>query len=584
VNLLRTSVCGAFLCVAIAASAQETKVSRPGEYSGYSRAEFAETVRVSQFITARDGTRLAADIYLPAANGKPVARRFPVIWQHTLSRTGGRPQAAANGFSLAAIPSLTKFGYVVAIVDRRGMGSSFGARRGYIDRTESRDAYDVTEWLAAQSWSDGNVGAFGCSNTGAAAMHVPVLMPPHLKAVFAGCYAWDTYDGFLRGGIFANWGTGPERTIDEDLRQNAPVDDDKDGVLLRAAVDEHRGNTPIYSMWKSIPYRDGWSDLTGSQFWLETNVATYRGQLAQSKVAIYTQGGWNDDFRAQGLIAYSNLKNPKKILIGPWEHCRTDNFDLPAEYLRFFDRWLKNIDNGIMNEPPIRYYTVNAPQGKEWRFANAWPLPEAKPVVYYLQPARERDENKISTSRGANAKASQTIDYSTSCGANWPLLTQTCVQDSKGMVFNGEPLVRDTEVTGHPMVSLWISSTASDGNFFAYLEDVAPDGAVRIVTDGRLKASLRKTTAAPYDVFSLPWHRSLEGDVELLTPNEPTELRFDMLPISYIFKTGHRLRVNVTGADARERDRVVPATVPTITIYGGGKFASSLTLPIIGGN
>jgi predicted acyl esterase len=82
-------------------------------------------------------------------------------------------------------------------------------------------------------------------------------------------------------------------------------------------------------------------------------------------------------------------------------------------------------------------------------------------------------------------------------------------------------------------------------------------------------------------VFGLPWHRSLESDVELLTPNQPTELRFDMLPISYIFKAGHRLRVNVTGADHRERDRAVPITIPTMTIYGGGKYASMISLPVI---
>jgi putative CocE/NonD family hydrolase len=383
----------------------------------------------------------------------------------------------------------------------------------------------------------------------------------------------------LRGGIFANWGTGPERTIEEDLQQNAPVDDDKDGSLLRAAADEHRRNTNIYAMWKSIPYRDGWSDLTGSQFWLETNVASYRGQFAQSKVAVYTQGGWNDDFRAQGLIAYQNLKNPKKILIGPWEHCRTDNFDLMAEYLRFFDHWLKNIDNGIMNEPPIRYYTVNAPKGQEWKFANQWPLPQAKSTAFYLQPGK--DKQGLSTTAGKPAQLSQPVNYEMSCGQRWPLLTQTCAQDEKGNVFTSETLSVDTEVTGHPLMTLWISSTASDGNFFAYLEDVAPDGKVAIVTDGRLRASLRKTTAAPYDVFGLPWHRSLESDVELLTPNQPTELRFDMLPISYIFKAGHRLRVNVTGADHRERDRAVPITIPTMTIYGGGKYASMISLPVI---
>lgn len=165
-----------------AGSFAQQRISSPGHYAGYSRTLYSEWVRTSQYVTVRDGTRLAADIYRPAVNGKAVAQVYPVVWQHTFARTRSRTDTVVPGSVFAMVKELTKYGYVVVEVDRRGMGASFGARRGYLDRTEARDAFDVTEWLAAQSWSDGNVGVYGCSNTGAAAMQVPTLMPPHLKA------------------------------------------------------------------------------------------------------------------------------------------------------------------------------------------------------------------------------------------------------------------------------------------------------------------------------------------------------------------------------------------------------------------
>ena len=106
--------------------------------------------------------------------------------------------------------TLANYGYVVVQVARRGNGPSFGQRRAYNDRTEAYDAYEVIDWLAAQPWSTGDVGIYGCSNTGDAAMHAITADNPHLKAAWAGCFSWEKYDGFLRGGILANWGTGPD--------------------------------------------------------------------------------------------------------------------------------------------------------------------------------------------------------------------------------------------------------------------------------------------------------------------------------------------------------------------------------------
>ncbi len=216
---LRTPLWAMIAMLLFAYAKAQDRVSKPGVYSGYSRMLYREIVHNSQYLTMRDGVKLAATIYRPAVSGKAVETPYPVLWEGTTSR--GRRNSDGTVRLLSSAPRATeqarlslidivKFGYVLVQVERRGQGASMGFMRGYHDRTESLDAYDITEWLAQQSWSNGKIGVFGCSNTGEAALHAPTAMPPHLKAVFAGCYSWNKFDGFLRGGILANWGTGPQ--------------------------------------------------------------------------------------------------------------------------------------------------------------------------------------------------------------------------------------------------------------------------------------------------------------------------------------------------------------------------------------
>ncbi len=210
---LRTPLWAMIAMLLFAYAKAQDRVSKPGVYSGYSRMLYREIVHNSQYLTMRDGVKLAATIYRPAVSGKAVETPYPVLWEGTTSR--GRRNSDGTVRLLSSAPRATeqarlslidivKFGYVLVQVERRGQGASMGFMRGYHDRTESLDAYDITEWLAQQSWSNGKIGVFGCSNTGEAALHAPTAMPPHLKAVFAGCYSWNKFDGFLRGGKLGN--------------------------------------------------------------------------------------------------------------------------------------------------------------------------------------------------------------------------------------------------------------------------------------------------------------------------------------------------------------------------------------------
>ena len=148
-----------------------------------------------------------------------------------------------------------------------------------------------------------------------------------------------------------------------------------------------------------------------------------------------------------------------------------------------------------------------------------------------------------------------------------------------GLVYETAPLGADVQITGHPVVNLWVSSTATDGDFIATIYDVAPDGrATTYNIQGQLRASLRTLKDPPYNNLGLPWHSSTEADVSPLVPGQPGELEFPILPTSIIVKAGHRIRLAITFS-GRGTPRIDP---PEVTIYRDPAHQSFLTLPIIG--
>jgi putative CocE/NonD family hydrolase len=526
--------------------------------------------------------KLAVRIDRPAdADGKPVAGKFPVIFQHGLSTDR---ESAWNGTApgLPQLPEvLTRDGYVVIQVVRRGNGQSFGEMRGYHDRNEAQDAYDMVKWMAEQPWSDGKVGVYGCSNTGDAAVQVMTMRPPALKAVFAGCFSWHKYDAFRRGGIFAQWGTGPNRTVEQDMA-NTPVSGDEDKVLLRQAAEEHQRAPKLIDLWKGLPYRNSYSPLVASRFWQEGSSANYLDQIVRSGAALYILGGWYDELRDQGLIARANVPGAR-IVIGPWRHCKNDDLPLLDEAHRFFDRYLKGIDTGLASQDPIHYYTINAPAGQEWRSASTWPLPGTEMRPLYL--VSNGGLAAVAPGRSAAPRAFD-VNYAIECPGKktGPFeggpFAQPCYIKGEGLSYADRPLKQDTEVTGSPVVDVWIASDTQDAHVFAYLEDVAPDGSVRVVTEGRLKASLRATATPNWKIpGDYPWHRAFAEDVQPLTPGEPVKLSFDMMPSSWLFRAGHRIQITIRGADERERLRD-EGLAHRITVLADAAHPSVMRVPV----
>ena len=182
----------------------------------------------------------------------------------------------------------------------------------------------------------------------------------------------------------------------------------------------------------------------------------------------------------------------------------------------------------------------------------------------------------------SGVKAGFTTDYSVVTDkyatTAWPLS-----QHGHGVSFTSAPFTADARLTGHPVVSLWVSTSAKDGDVFAYLEEVTPDGKATVRAHGRLRASHRALGTAPYDYLGLPWHRSFRADHQPMTPGVPTELKFDLLPTSTIVRKGMSLRLVVTGADPRQRTNMLVrhTPAPQVTVHGGKGMPSYIDLPFV---
>ncbi|NQZ99450.1 MAG: CocE/NonD family hydrolase [Myxococcales bacterium] len=610
-RVLETSTVVLLVTLALPAMAEKpARVSKPGEYSGYSDPVYDDWIRESVYIEVRDATRLAADILRPAVDGVPVDKPLPVIWEanryHRANPTGGpvKTRVAAR----PEFATFTEHGYVVASVDVRGAGASFGTRIGPYSQAEAWDHYDVTEWLAAQSWSDGNVGMFGVSYMGTTAMWAAATSPPHLRCIFAAEMAFDGYPASYSGGVFnefvaqwagRNWGLDVESPA-------ARVDADTDGSMLAAAIEEHKRNRNVSEMMAGVPYRDSWDAVYGAPYHMHTSLSYYADQISNSGVPIYLWEGWKDGFPLDHLVMFINLENPRKLTMTNGYHFEKDEdakFWLD-EHLRWYDYWLKGIDNGVMDEPPIRYATVIEPGSVKYHTASQWPPVEDRPTNYYFASGTTtsvRSVNDGALSRepptAEQAADGYTVDYSVTTAppdlkkVRWnhlnyrrsgvPFSTDMRTVDEKGLTYTTLPLDSALEITGSPIVHLWFSSTENDADFYFYLQEVTEAGVSEYVTDGMLRASHRKLGTPQWDNMGLPWHRGNRADIEAIEPGVPTELVLALHPTSNIFNAGNRIRLTIVGADAGNFATPVLDPAPVVSIYRDREHASYITLPLV---
>jgi predicted acyl esterase len=477
-------------------------------------------------------------------------------------------------FTPFGLKDLTERGYVLAVADIRGKGASFGARRGFQDRTEANDGYDLVQWLAAQPWGGGKVGMLGCSYLGGTTVHVASTAPPALKAIFTGATDLDKYAFVRRGGITAQFNTRPDEPLTDDL-MSLPLDEDVDGSLLRQAVAQHAGNTPMAALWYGMPFRDSVSKLTGNRFWEEAGPYPYLDVIRKAGIATYFWGNWQDEPTEQVLQLAANLGS--KLLVGPGSHCvPPPGYDLAGEVRRYFDQHLKGQDSGLMREPRVTYWVDGAAKGQEWMRSAKLPGDGVVRTSLYLAPG-----SALAGKVARHATDRFSVDYSVGSGEYFAFWIDS--QQAHGLHYTAPVLTADTTLVGAPVVDLRLAADGDDANVFAYLEDLAPDGSATVVSFGRLKASQRKLATAPYDTLGLPWQSGLAADSSPLQAGKPVQLRFALTPTARVIKAGHQLRLVITGADPRQRNlaQIKQDPPPRLSLVLGGPAGSRVELPLL---
>ena len=559
----------------------------PGPVAAQERAA-ADYTRESLYVPVRDGTRLAVNIYRPARGSISIAERLPVIFAFTPYRARSREEdGSVSELALddrLALRSLIEAGYVVAVADIRGKGASFGHRRGFQDRTEAQDGYELVEWLARQPFSTGNVGMIGCSYLGGTTFQTATTAPPSLKAVFIGASELDKYAFVRNGGITAQFNTRPDEPASVDLA-SLPVDADPDGALLRQAVAEHAQNTPMGPLWYGMPYRDSISQHTGNAFWEEVGVYNYLDTIRDAGIATYFWGNWRDEPTGQVVLGAANLGG--KFLAGPGDHCVPPlGFDFAGEVVRYFDHHLKGVDNGIEKGPRATYWVEGLDGQGRYVRSNQLPGIEARPVPWFLAggrsgTAKSANDGLLRSSPEAAGADRFTVDYDLpppEYFAFWP-----GAMDEHGLSYTTEPLSAAMTLIGFPVSHLTVTSTNPQADVFVYLDQIGADGAAEVISFGRLRLSHRKLAQAPYETLGLPWHSGLSRDAEDLEPGQRAPLSIAMTPISRVVPAGSRLRFTIAGADPRQRNlqeiRLDPA--PEISVLRGGLDASRVELPLV---
>jgi uncharacterized protein len=266
-----------------------------------------------------------------------------------------------------------------------------------------------------------------------------------------------------------------------------------------------------------------------------------------------------------------------------------------VEALRWLDYWLKGIDNGIMDEAPIHYYIQDEPKKGSWQTSSRWPLAAQVSTLYYFGPGRSGsvasvNDGSLVTVPPVDVSASDVykVDYTTTTGkkSRWGavdaahLYPDLSTHDARALTYTTPVLNSNVVVTGHPVAHLWFSTSAPDLDVFVYLEEIDSDGKSTYITEGDLRASHRKLSQAPFNNFGLPFQSHHQADQELVPAGEPFEMVFSLLPTSYRFHAGNRIRVTIAFADAGNFDTPVLDPAPTLQLLREAVHASYVEMPV----
>ena len=530
------------------------------------------TVIVEQNIPAkmRDGVTLYADVYRPAEPG-----RYPVL----LTRLPyGKEAMMAAMFPVMHLWRAVRAGYVVIIQDCRGTFAS----EGQFDYCfhEGADGCDTIEWAAALPYSTGDVGMFGLSYLGWTQWSAAVMRPPHLRAI-APMQTWSDYSGMrFRGGAFElgdtiGWRLQMSigkltRELTAAGRSQAEVGATVQGIIayMDTLTEGGYAEVPVRHL-KSLE-RVGLADIVGPELDLGpgSQAPGYGIDYADVEVPSLNIASWYDVFQQYTLDNFTGSRTRGRgaarhshLLVGPWTHGQVVatpgmmvgeiNFgtaasgvlvDLTGVHLRWFDRWLKGVKNGVEDEPPVRLFFTGE---NRWTEMPGWPPPETGEDRLYLGTGGSLGFQAPAGKGGSTSFTYDPADPAPTLGGN-TILARRGVVDQRPLssrpdvlTFTGVALDRPLRVAGRVTADLWISSSAPDTDFVVHLIDVHPGGYMQNLCDGILRARYRNSLKK----------------AEWLKPGEICELKVDLWSAAHVFKPGHRIAVQVTSSSFPRWDR-----------------------------
>jgi putative CocE/NonD family hydrolase len=530
-------------------------------YRNLSAAEHRMGREVDEHVPLRDGAHLRCDVYRPAEGG-----RFPVL----IAASPYPRQIQDLGAPTAIIEAgnsefFVSRGYVHVIASLRGTGGSDG-EWGMFDEQERRDLYDLVEWAAEQSWSDGNVGMIGISYFAIAQVGAAVTRPPHLKAIFPFEVTSDLYEAAYHYGLFSSSFMTPWLTM---IGVTAPhssklwrghVANAARRVLSEPRVHERVGHIngesakSVLKLIMKAPYDSHpWDDLwravavdhqTRDAFWDQRNALV---DLETVDIPVYIGCDWdNVPMHLPGTFStWRSLANnararmallPSGATSWPWE-------SMHVEALAWFDLHLKDRDTGIDDGPPIRYWL---PVAEQWRTADRWP------------PRATHHELGLGADGRLHPRpAAGSRDY-LCLGTGLQRPARAAKSDPPGILrWESDPLTEDLDIAGEIELRLTATSTATDTAWIIVLSDVAPDGTATPVTGGWQRASLRSIDLAT----SRPGAPAIPcRDPQPVPIGRRVDYRIPLVPNARRFATGHRIQLTITSDDQ-------PADIPVFLDY-----------------
>ena len=515
-------------------------------------------------IRMRDGVVLHADVFRPVGN-----ERHPVIVSRTPYSTERFPSAYEAGVYFS------RRGYVYVFQDVRGRHESDGRWEPFFD--DERDGYDTVEWAARQPWSNGKVGMQGGSYLGQNQWRAAQAAPPSLVTIFPSVastsiyHDWITLNGAWR--LSFNFGWGPVRQ-ESRIMQN-PGAHTVDGLhaIHYEEVQRHLPlNTMQHLVGRRAKFYDDWlANPDYNAYWKPLNVEEMFAKIA---VPVHTFGGWFDIFSQGTLRGYVGMsqksatersRRGSNIVIGAWGHGstqKTGDVDFgPAAHvnehalqLRWYDYWLKGIDNGLAAEPPVKLFVMGR---NEWVLENEYPLARTEYRPFYFasdgKANSDRGDGVLTWQKPAGPSPADRFRYDPNdpvpslggnncCGTPTPAgpRDQRPIERRQDvLIYTSQPLLQEIEVTGPVKVVLHASSDAPDTDFVAKLVDVHPDGTSYNMAEGILRARYRDSVAVPTP----------------LTRGKVYRFEIDMVGTSVAFLRGHRIRVHVTSSHFPQFDR-----------------------------